>query len=205
MNNTTTPQDVESNTNDILVSKKCFSKYEAERVFSKACKRLLNPGVWDFPSAPDVGSFNLVDCNGKAVRRLMRQADYIKLIIPVAGKSKHRVPEWLQVQKLNDGRNKKLKDEHLRIEMIVCKNPVPGGAEQDLQFFEEGRNYGLGVERTGKNVIAFHRNRRESMGTQEGVEKIKNNFKPTLLTQLSEAHWNTLLKSFLINEVGFRT
>lgn len=190
--------------NDMQVERILETQADARKVFTRAWKRLLNPKIWNELAGYKTTVFNLVDARGKKLRRLIREKDFIRINIPGPGPKTGDGFDWVQLDLIDDRRNRSASRETLAIRLNVSANPIHA-TNDTAHFFDKGASSSFQIKRQGNQVTAAYHGRNETINNKTGsvVDNIRNTVVGAgALIGLSELQWKTLIEGFLSDEIG---
>ncbi|MEP7377075.1 MAG: hypothetical protein ABI675_26985 [Chitinophagaceae bacterium] len=175
----------------------------AVNTFTRACKRLLNPPVWQELSGIISASFQLQATGGGDSSRLAQLTDYVRIDIPGPGSSAGNGYDWVQVENIAEDIDP-FADQSFGIILATSINPE---APQDgiAHFFKDGATSTFIIQRFGNKVIASYHGRNELPNTRKGTlpDKIRNSvIAAGARAGISELQWMTLIKGLLQKEIG---
>jgi hypothetical protein len=182
---------------DIKYSKKISTREEAEKIFEKARKNLLNINEWHLIAGKLSARFYLTDPYGKNVQRLPLHGDFIKIHLPSSAEDKF---DWVRIESIED---KKISENLQVISMLVRPSDPPRQKEETEHFFSKDATSSFIVERKGNVVTAYVRGRNELPNTDEPesiLKKIRNAaIALAAMAGLNTPQWKGLAKG-IINE-----
>ena len=138
---------------------------EAINTFTRACKRLLNPPIWQELSGSISASFKLESADQSNANRLAQVSDYLKIDIPgpgpVAGKGYDRV----KVENIAESADPSAEQS---FGMMLKASPNPDIPERGIaHFFSEGATSTFVIKRNGHTVTASYHGRNELPNTKK--------------------------------------
>lgn len=180
---------------DIKYSKKVSTAVEAEKLFKKAKKNLLNINDWHLRAGKWSARFFLTDPFGKNVQRLPLQGDYIKIHLPSSLDEKY---DWVRIESIEQ---RKVNEAIDQISMLVRPSDPPRNQEETEHFFSKEATSSFIVERKENAVTAYVRGRNELPNTKEPeslIKKIRNAaIAIAAMAGLNTPQWKSLVKGIL--------
>ena len=176
---------------------------EALTTYKRACKRLLNPPIWQLLSANLSAEFLLFTNGNNYAERLMQEGDFLRIDIPGPGSKAGDGYDWVRVETIQDNVDKEA-DESIGITVRSAENPGKPGAGT-AHFFKEGASSTFIIKRTGNTINACYYGRNELPNTQNIsiIDKLRNGLVAAgALAGISNLQWSALLKGLLAVEIG---
>jgi len=176
---------------------------EAIDTFNRACKRLLNPPLWQELAGGLSASFSLKSPDGNDADRLAQINDYLQIDIPGPGPSAGNGYDWVKVENIAEQADPD-SDESMSITLKPAPNPGQPG-KGVAHFFAEGASSTFIVSRKGNTVIVSYHGRNELPNDEEVSypDKVRNTIIAAgALAGISELQWNALIKGLLQKEIG---
>jgi hypothetical protein len=172
---------------------------EARHCYTKAVKRMLNPGIWHKLAGWASASFKLAGAKGEDLFRLVRQGDYIRIDIPGPGPVEGGGYDWVRVEKMEEYIDPGGQMEWTGMKVRPCGNPS-SAASGAAHFFRDDATSTFIIERDGLKITAYYHGRNEVPNTS--TLKLADNVRNALvavgaMVSLSEAQWSALSKGFL--------
>ncbi|WP_126973608.1 hypothetical protein [Gynurincola endophyticus] len=185
-------------------SREYNKREEAQNAFTRACKRILNPGVWHELCGALSPTFTLVDEHGQELNRLAQPGDYIKIKLPAPGNAAGDGYDWVMVDVIEDRSTPNMEKEEFGFRIRASSNPKDKN-EETAHFFEDSATGTYIVKREGNIVTALYFGRNEVANTD--TDKITDNIRNAIVASVgligvSEAQWKTFINRLLEPEIG---
>ena len=170
---------------------------EGKAYYNDTKGRLLNVNSWHRIAGGLSAEFQLVDNNGKEIRRFAKKGDYLKIDIPGPGSKAGNGYDWVIIEELVELNNGNTQSIGFRAR--PCKNPV--GDKRDIAHFysKEGTSNFI-VMREGKKVSAWivDRNIKPNDETSSMVDSIRDSvISMGAIGMFSKTQWQGLAKGLL--------
>lgn len=176
---------------------------EAITTFTRTCKRLLNPPLWQELSGSIGASFKLESPDQINANRLAQENDYLKIDIPGPGPVAGKGYDWVKVENIAESADPSYEQS---FGMTLKASPNPGTPEQGIaHFFSAGATSTFIIKRNGNKVTASYHGRNEVPNTKKVSfpDKIRNSLIAAgALAGVSELQWMALIKGLLQKEIG---
>jgi len=176
---------------------------ESVTTFNRACKRLLNPPIWQELSGSISASFKLESPDKTSSNRLAQVNDYLMIDIPGPGPVAGNGYDWVKVENIAESADPSAEQS---LGMTLKASPNPDTPEKGIaHFFSEGATSTLIIKRNGNTVTASYHGRNELPNTKKASfpDNIRNSLVAAgALSGLSELQWMALLKGILQKEIG---
>lgn len=198
------PENLTGKAVDLEETVTASSPEEAANIYTRACKRLQNPPLWQQLSGGALSaSFELVEAAGNEAHRLLQLHDYLRISIPGPGTDNGDGYDWVQVKAISDNTGLDA-DESFGLTVAAARNPAQP-QKGVAHFFKEGASSSFAVRRTGNKITASYHGRNERPNTNTGsvTDALRNTAVATgALIGLSEMQWSALIKGLLQEEIG---
>jgi len=170
---------------------------EAKAFFSVVKNRLQNVNEWADLAGNLSATFQLVDADGREVRRNLQQGDYFKIDIPGPGSKTGDGYDWVQIE---DVENKASSNED-SFSFRVRPTENPRNQNQDIaHFYSPESTSTFTVSRKGCNVDVAIRDRNTKPNTtaDSPVDKIRDSIVGTMgVLSFSKIQWQSLVDGLL--------
>ncbi|KIA96554.1 hypothetical protein OC25_02070 [Pedobacter kyungheensis] len=171
------------------------SNEEADRIFERACRRLLDVNSWG--RLAGVSAFQLMDTSGISVDREAREGDYIRIDIPGPATMAGMGYDWVRVEEIKSFEKDGIAGLGMRVRPSA--HPVSGNPET-AHFLQETATSTFIIRREGNAVSAEEHGRNEVANTSAGnlIDKGRNMVVGLAAKLgLSYPQWKSLVKAFL--------
>ena len=146
---------------------------EARTLFRQVKERLRDVNHWKDIAGTLSASFQLVDANGKEVRRMAEKGDYFKIDIPGPGTKSGDGFDWVQIEEVE---NTSLPDGE-RFGFRVRPTDNPQNQKNDVaHFYSDDSTSSFIVERRNNIVTAsvHDRNTKPNTDADKPIDKIRD-------------------------------
>lgn len=197
------PENIKGKSLDIEYSIIAPNREEANDVFKKAAKRMLNLNIWQQLGGFLSAEFTLTDDTGQKLERLAALGDFIKIDIQGPGSSAGSGFDWVSIEAMEDNSNAGAEEENVAMRVRSCRQP--GKINQEVaHFFTGDATSTFIIYRNLNTVTSFYYGRNEVLNSATG--KVLDNIRNVVMggvavAGVSEIQWNTLIKSFLEREL----
>jgi hypothetical protein len=190
----------QTNTDNLVTGK---SREEAQNIFKRACKRLLNINIWHKLGGTASAEFSLINNQGEEEDRLAKENDYFKIDIPAPGSKAGDGYDWVKVEKIEDRSNADAEEETFL--MRVRPSTDPNNRSNDVaHFLSDDATSTFIISRKNNTVTASVHGRNEKPNTEASgiLNKIRNAVVGTTAAAgVSKIQWKLLVKGLLADEV----
>ncbi|MFT3701263.1 MAG: hypothetical protein QM802_02785 [Agriterribacter sp.] len=146
------PDQPEKKEDAFAVYKNFVSAYHAKIAFRKACRRLLNPEAWKRMDEAKKVEYILLDRNGRKIRRLMREHDFVELISKANKYRGRNFRRWLFIETVMDKRNRWDTQEYLAVKITVSGDPKQNAEGAFPVYLSDSKT--IKISREGKGLFA---------------------------------------------------
>lgn len=179
------------------------SKEEAQHIFKRAFKRLLNINIWHKLGGSASAEFQLINKDGKEEDRLAKENDYFKIDIPAPGTSAGDGYDWVKVEKIEDRSDPDGEEESFLLR--VRPSTDPNNPNTDVaHFLSDDATSTFIISRKNNTITASVHGRNEKPNTESKgfLDKIRNAVVgSTAAAGVSKIQWKLLVKGLLADEV----
>jgi hypothetical protein len=170
---------------------------EAEMVYARACKRLLNVNGWHTLTDRSVSVFQLTDSKGRELRSDAQEGNLIKIDVPAPGSLAGSGYDWVEVEKIAristwDGAS-----------FSMRVRPVPSPIHPDegvAHFFDDVATSTFEVRRKELFVKAsvYGRNEVANVEAEKLLDKVRNSLVATgAKAGMAKLQWEALVNGLL--------
>lgn len=148
-------------------SVECADEDEARELYKQVRHRLLDINEWHRLAGTATASFQLVNGEGRPVRRLAQTGDYFRIDIPAPGTDAGAGHDWVRIENI---------DEHPEGTAIRVRPSPPPGGEDVGHFFSDSSTSSFIAWRHHTKVTAgvYGRNEKPNTDVSSLGDKIRN-------------------------------
>ena len=197
------PENKKGKHTDVEHSVTAHDRNEAVTIFKRSTKRMLNINIWHKLAGLGSAHFFVTDNSGNKIERLAAAGDFVKIDIIGPGPSSGDGFDWVYIETLEDNSNPNGEEEAVAMRLRSSKQP---GAESNTvaHFFTNDATSTFIIYRKQNTITSFYYGRNEVLNA--GTESVADNLRNFImggvaLAGVSEMQWNSLIKSFLEEEV----
>ncbi|MBC7904007.1 MAG: hypothetical protein H7Y27_11315 [Gemmatimonadaceae bacterium] len=176
------------------------SETKAAELLSRARQRLLDVNNWHV-YAGSGALFSLVNKRGEECKGPAEEGNYFRITIPlVPGTSEGEGDEWVEVEKIEEG--KKEHREYIALRVRPASPPFPHH-NSTAHFFSKDATSTFSIIRNGRKVIASVSGRNEipNTDTENFSSKLRNLVVAVgAMVGLNKPQWKKLVKGLLTHQ-----
>lgn len=193
------PSQKEGAKSDTVHSVKLRSHEDALDLFQTAKKRLLKVYEWHELCRLESATFALTDGDGKKLRRMAREGDYLRIDIPGPGSKTGTGYDWVRIKKILHEKDEQRDYEATVIHVSPADNPR-NNSSKTAHFFDKKASSTFLVTRE-KNVVTAEihgRNEKPNTDPDSPIDVIRNTFIAiAAILGFSKFQWKQLAKGLL--------
>ena len=197
--NAAVPSQKEGAKSDTVHSVKLRSSEDARSLFKIAKKRLMKVYEWHQLCRLESATFSLTDGEGKKLRRMAREGDYLRIDIPGPGSKTGTGYDWVRIKKILHESDEERDYEATVIHVSPADNPR-NNSSKTAHFFDKNASSTFLVSREKNVVTAEIHGRNETPNTDpdSAIDVIRNTFIAIgAILGFSKFQWKQLAKGLL--------
>ena len=193
------PTQKEGAKSDTVHSIELKSQEDASDLFKIAKKRLLKIYEWHQLCRLETATFALLDGEGKKIKRMAREGDYLRIDIPGPGSKTGEGYDWVRIKKILHEKDEDRDYEAIVIHVSPADNPDKNSSGT-AHFFDKNASSTFLVTRE-KNVVTAEihgRNEKPNTEPDNPIDVIRNTFIAIgAILGFSKFQWSQLAKGLL--------
>jgi hypothetical protein len=170
---------------------------EADWLFEKARRNLLDVDKWHQLAGPSTASFKIIDQNNRETNAPANEGNYLRINIPVVPKTgAGQGFDWVRVEKIEEIREAGYRFICMRVR--PCRPPFE--KQEIAHFFSPNATSTFCIERTGKKVKAavYGRNEKPNTRVHDFFAKLRNVLIAFgAMIGFNKPQWKSLVKGWL--------
>ncbi|WP_207420434.1 hypothetical protein [Desertivirga brevis] len=188
------PDNIKGAKTDTISTESFSSTQLARNHYLEARQRLLSISRWHEYAGLASADFSLTDNLGKEKKDFVTEGDRFKIDIPAPGTESGAGFDWVEVEKVEEGRNDEEDWEYTLIRVRPADNPQSDDNNTAHFFSDEANSYFI-VKRVGNDVSAEVHGRNEQPNTE--TDKIQDKIRNAIVAVgailgVSKAQWKSL-------------
>lgn len=180
-----------------VYSVKTSGSAEADWLFERARKNLLNVNRWQEFAGPSTAEFKVINNQNKETHGRAKEGNYLRINIPVVpGVTSGKGFDWVKVEKIEE----KQEPGYRYIAMRVRPCAPPFDKHEVAHFFSPQATSTFCIERKGKKVKAavYGRNENPNTAANKFFDKIRNIvIALAAMIGLNKSQWKKLVKGWI--------
>ena len=193
------PSQKEGAKSDTVHAVKLKSHEDALALFQTAKKRLMKINDWHQLCGMGTATFALTDAEGKKIKRMAREGDYLRIDIPGPGSKTGTGYDWVRIKKILQETDQDRDYEATVIHVSPADNPRNNSSDT-AHFFDQHASSTFLVTRE-KNVVTAEihgRNEKPNTNPDSPLDVIRNTFIAIgAILGFSKMQWKRLAKGLL--------
>lgn len=193
------PENIKGAKTDTISTESFSNSSLAKNHYGLARERLLSISKWHEYAGVASADFSLTDRHGQEKKNFVSEGDRFKIDIPAPGTESGAGFDWVEVEKVEEGKNEEEDWEYTLIKVRPVDNPRSDDNNTAHFFSEEANSYFI-VKRLGTSVSAevHGRNEQPNTNTDKIQDKIRNAIVAVgAILGISKAQWKSLTSGII--------
>lgn len=175
----------------------------AEKCYTRAKKRLLNPPIWHEIAGVLSADFKIENNGDDTTERLLKQGDFLRINIHSPDVLVASNYDWVQVAEIHE-EVLSANERYFLVRLIVAGDPNNTNEKID-HFFKEGASSTFVIYQKENNITAYYYGRNEEANTDsenDTLENIRNKIIALgAMAGFSNLQWSRFLTALLEPEL----